>query len=834
MFKKIISIVIIALVFSCSNPVSTEIENIEKANTTSRGNDTFSIVLFPDPQKYTKAEIVYNNPDLASIYSEQTKWIRDNKDNPEYKIKHVIVLGDITEDNKTYQWEIADKAFKVLDDANIPYSLSTGNHDYKSKVYLRDSEFSKYFGRNHSRFRGKSWRGGSFSSEGINNYNYLTAGGVNFLILNLEFNPRKKVLTWADYVIAKNPTHKIIVNTHNYLREGGINDKLKKDPVLRYGKFADGGRVGDYNSCDYWGDKYHIIGTSQKYLFKEFISRHSNIFMTVNGHIATTAYREFVGTNGNKIHSILSDFQSEGLRKSTNSDYDLGNGWIQLVHITPSTGKIEIKTVNVLSQNKTLSDKVFGEGNDPSTTTKQNYAIINEVFYGDTLKNNKTNTRKIIPDNRSYFKNFNDIEQDYLFKDFSICNNSKGNQLYPKVTVNKKNGKFKTLWADDNNNDNVYNLMSQLFYKDGNVVNTENGLSTDVILRSSIYTDSSRKLTPKSYEIDMNDNGDYVITWEQGYDIYALGTKFKPPIRPIRVNNVTKGVQSDPDVAIDSNGNFVVTWEDDNDGNGTYQVYARVFDYSGRPTDYKPSFTVNGKSKGNQLSPVIEMFDNGDYIIAYEDDTGKNGKNEDIYIKGYQKRSSIIKYNDTKEIRYAKKGHLRNIAIAVQSGNSDTNSFSVVWEDDIDNNGYYEICGIYGEVTLSNWKVKLDSVITINTESAGNQLRPDVAMNDKGQWVVVWEDDYDKNGKWEIFYQSMNRSSKEKLITDQYSINSKGKQEKITTDQIVNRDSTGNQIRPSVAIDNSGYITVVWEDDMDENGKKQVLARNLLYGKYTY
>ena len=105
-------------------------------------------------------------------YLSQTKWIRDNKD--KYNIRFALHLGDITNFNVEDEWKVASAAHEVLDKANIPYLISTGNHDYVGYKYDKDakkhltwysdgvysrsrSHFSKYF--NNARYKDKKWFG---------------------------------------------------------------------------------------------------------------------------------------------------------------------------------------------------------------------------------------------------------------------------------------------------------------------------------------------------------------------------------------------------------------------------------------------------------------------------------------------------------------------------------------------------------------------------------------------------------------------------------------------------------------------------------------------------
>ena len=160
-----------------------------------KSDDFFSIILLPDTQYYTSSypEMIYK----------QMEWIVENK-NP-LNIQYVIHLGDITNNNKEYAWEVADKSFKILENKGIPYSIVYGDNDMKNpgKNYydgIRHTEYlHKYFPV--SRFEKQStwWSGGFYDPSVIDNYYCLfNYKDYKFLIMNLELAPRSSVLKWAD------------------------------------------------------------------------------------------------------------------------------------------------------------------------------------------------------------------------------------------------------------------------------------------------------------------------------------------------------------------------------------------------------------------------------------------------------------------------------------------------------------------------------------------------------------------------------------------------------------------------------------------------------------
>jgi len=89
----------------------------------------------------------------------------------------------------------------------------------------------------------------------------------------------------------------------------------------------------------------------------------------------------------------------------------------------------------------------------------------------------------------------------------------------------------------------------------------------------------------------------------------------------------------------------------------------------------------------------------------------------------------------------------------------------------------------------------------VNPESAGDQLASIVAMDEKGNFVVVWEDDSKNDGNYRIYARGFYADGSQRF-----------------PDRSENSVSSGQHRKPKTAMDNGGNFVVVWEDDRDGNG----------------
>jgi hypothetical protein len=145
-------------------------------------------------------------------------------------------------------------------------------------------------------------------------------------------------------------------------------------------------------------------------------------------------------------------------------------------------------------------------------------------------------------------------------------------------------------------------------------------------------------------EVCGNDDGTFVVTWSSNYqdgygfgvfgqrfdsDGSALGTEFQ-------VNSTSPGYQFKPDSCCTNNG-FVVVWgfQSDGDGGG---IFGRRFDGTGTPLG--TDFQVNSHTTGDQYYPNICCADNGDFIVVWEDQDGRDGDGSGVFGQRFDNAGS--------------------------------------------------------------------------------------------------------------------------------------------------------------------------------------------------
>ncbi len=267
--------------------------------------ETFTLVGLPDSQSYT----AYEFGGTPAMFNAQTQWVKENR--LAENIAFVSHSGDVVDTDNETQWNLANTALSILDvGASVPYGIAIGNHDATSGS---SALYNTYFGV--SRFAGRSYYGGHYGEDNDNNYELFSAGGMDFLVIHLEYDPAIGAIQWADGILRDNPSKRAIVTSHSLIGKG--------NPA-----------------------SFSSIGQT---IYDE-LRDNPNLFMMLCGHV-NGAGRRTDTYNGSIVHTLLADYQS---------DAGGGNGYLRIMEFSPQTDEIFVKTYSpYLDQWITDSDSQF-------------------------------------------------------------------------------------------------------------------------------------------------------------------------------------------------------------------------------------------------------------------------------------------------------------------------------------------------------------------------------------------------------------------------------------------------------------------------------------------
>ncbi|PYF97860.1 Lamin Tail Domain [Georgenia satyanarayanai] len=217
-------------------------------------------------------------------------------------LQYLFHTGDIVDNfDQPYQWANADPAYAMLDDAGLPYGVLAGNHD----VGNFDSDwtaYSEHFGQ--WRFADNPWYGGSYE-DNRGHYDLFTAGGIDFIVVSMGWDPGDAEIAWMNEVLAQYPERVGIINLHEYL-------------------LTTGG-----------------LGPIPQQIQDEVVATNPNVSMVMSGHYhdAYTRYDSFDddgdGVEDRTVTQMLFDYQ--GLPEG-------GQGFLRLLQFDNEDEEIRVRT----------------------------------------------------------------------------------------------------------------------------------------------------------------------------------------------------------------------------------------------------------------------------------------------------------------------------------------------------------------------------------------------------------------------------------------------------------------------------------------------------------
>jgi hypothetical protein len=763
---------------------------------TGYAQEPFSIVLLPDTQYYTDA---VRRATYGNVYAAQTAWIAFRES--DRNIKFVASLGDMTDQNTTDQWNIVTAAHATLDAAQIPYNATTGNHDIKPREHLRQSGIDTVFSKDYFDDR-NGWVGYGAGLEGNNQNNYFLfqSDSHKFLVLSLEYAPRKDAVVWANEIVKKFPDRQVIVITHGYTKPGG-------------------------NQLVDLSDAANMEGRDPSDLWNEFARRHSNIILILSGHVTGTAhhtrhglYKATPDSPGNPVHEILSDFQSEPAGGGTGHTF--GNGWLRILTFRPDSGVIDVETFNIYSDPEFLERKpeyaITRNKLFPSTEPQENphrpelYKANTGIYDALPGLTGSALLNPPLPWATTFdYRNTLPATAEIKFKDRLANRTPSGEHINAKIAT-APGGNHVVVWEDDTDGNGHGQIHARVFTPDGALVLKKSDGTTRF---SDLAVNSNPDGDQHDPDVAMADNGNFVVVWEDDsnnqngfFEIMVRGFKadgtqlFSDRV----VNTTSEGQQRNPAIAMDGAGNFAVVWEDDNDGNGDYQIYGRTYLANGTARN-ATSFVVNSTTAvGNQRGPAIGMDSSARFVVAWEDGRDRDGK-YDIFARGFSATGGNRLIETP--VHPGTTGNHRSPAVAVE----DDGDFIIAWEDDNDNNGFYQILA---RGWTASGGASIDA-FTVNSDADGQQSQPAVAVDASGNFIVTWQDDDDIDNMHDIMARSFS--------TARTPVQRKA-------DFIVNADQSHDQLLPSVALDTKGRAFFAWQDNADdEDATYTILTTHAVY-----
>ena len=290
-------------------------------------------------------------------------------------------------------------------------------------------------------------------------------------------------------------------------------------------------------------------------------------------------------------------------------------------------------------------------------------------------------------------------------------------QSIPSISMDAV-GNFVIVWYD------FRNANWDIYFQRYNNAGIALGVNTKV-------NDDTQDASQEHPSISMDATGNFVIVWDDNrnnnYDIYyqrytstggALGVNTK-------VNDdVDSTIQWDPSISMDAAGNFVLVWIDER--NVDRDIYYQRYTSTGGALGVNTKVNDDAGNAG-QIAPSISIDVTGNFVIVWHDFRNANW---DIYYQRYNSTGGVLGVN-TKVNDDAGSDFQMYSSISMDV----LGNFVIVWQDfrNINWDIFYQRYTSEGTALGANIKVNDDA-------GSMNQKLPSIAMNDVGDFVIVWQD----------------------------------------------------------------------------------------------
>ncbi|MDB2384274.1 Ig-like domain-containing protein, partial [Endozoicomonas sp.] len=378
---------------------------------------------------------------------------------------------------------------------------------------------------------------------------------------------------------------------------------------------------------------------------------------------------------GNRAPTTLSMGRAESdefvINESTAGRQDmsavtaLDDGSMMVAWRDAGTGSLKMRRLD--AEGEPVSDEIYladiegGPGSDPSITTLAN---------GDVLA---TWSSEASGSYRVYGRRF-DEEGNALSDKFELYESSGAGQYQPDITT-LSDGGYLAVWQDASQDGSSHGVYAQRFNQN------DQGLGQ---FKVNSHTSGSQETPHATGLID----GGYVVVWNgAGADGQSAGVYLRhygAKGETIAEMPINQGDSTAVDVQIAAldEGGYVASWSSNQDG--TYQIYARLFDAQGQPQG--DEFLVNDQPDFDSLNKSILSLNDGGFLMGWTTH-GSEGADGELFAQRFD--ASGAKEGDS----FMLNDYIRDHQDGVQLDQLEDGRIISVWDSNGDDGNRFGISG---------------------------------------------------------------------------------------------------------------------------------------------
>jgi len=300
---------------------------------------------------------------------------------------------------------------------------------------------------------------------------------------------------------------------------------------------------------------------------------------------------------------------------------------------------------------------------------------------------------------------------------FRVNQGSEGDQENAQVLQLEDGGAI-VVWQGGHRGNQT--IMGRVIRPDGRFLGDEFAISADGV----DHRDPS---------IALSSSGSIIVTWTADGvdgDLAAVQSRLLSPTgKPVgqvsRLNQFTQYHQRSSSVASLADGTFVVVWiSEQQRGQNKVDVFARCLLSDGTPSGNE--FIINSGDKPC-ATPSVATFSDGGYVVAWaEHDHGNSGAVWDVATRIFQNGNP----NGSSTVLNKRRIGFQGFPKIATVGNEALIVFRSQGGDG------------YGESVVAQWINSTGTAIgdefVVNSQTAGDQITPNVASDGQGRVVAVW------------------------------------------------------------------------------------------------
>ena len=280
---------------------------------------------------------------------------------------------------------------------------------------------------------------------------------------------------------------------------------------------------------------------------------------------------------------------------------------------------------------------------------------------------------------------------------------------------------------------------------------------------------------------------------------------------------ITPSDQNDPSVARNADGNYIVVWVHETQGVDALgnplvsaagnpimhgDIMARMYDSQDRPVrrsnGLDTEWVVNAITGGDQREPDVAVDDDGNFVVVWSGEAASLGEVSGVFGQRFNAAGDTV--GGQFRVNQTVTSDQDEPAVAMDADGDFTVSWSSYEQD-----GHLD--GVYAR-RYNRFGQALSTEFLVNSTTTNRQENSDIAMDDSGDSVIVWQSYGQDGSDWGVYGQRISATGA--FVGGEFRVNS------ATNDK---------QVDPRVAMDADGDFAVAWASFLQDGNGYGVYAK---------